>query len=105
MQQRTEPKAAETNAEAEDGSGGVRQLLGLKGAKEATGEEVRRAGELLLPRASASSTPALLLAPPTAPTDGATLIFESPADRKRPWCESRDRVRPYSSSTGRSDSS
>jgi len=39
MQQRTEPKAAETNAEAEDGSGGVRQLLGLKGAKEATGEE------------------------------------------------------------------
>jgi len=30
----TEPKASETNAEAEDGSGGVRQLLGLKGAKE-----------------------------------------------------------------------
>ena len=30
----TEPKAAETNAEAEDGSGGIRQLLGLKGAKE-----------------------------------------------------------------------
>ena len=37
--QTTEPKAAETNAEASDGSGGVRQLLGLKGAKEATGEE------------------------------------------------------------------
>ena len=32
-------KASETNAEAEDGSGGIRQLLGLKGAKEATGEE------------------------------------------------------------------
>ena len=31
----TEPKAAETNAEAEDGSGGIRQLLGLKGASEA----------------------------------------------------------------------
>ena len=31
MQQQTEPKAAETNAEATDGSGGVRQLLGLKG--------------------------------------------------------------------------
>jgi len=28
----TEPKAAETNAEAEDGSAGLRQLLGLKGA-------------------------------------------------------------------------
>ena len=26
-------KASETNAEAEDGSGGLRQLLGLKGAK------------------------------------------------------------------------
>lgn len=39
MQQQTEPKAAETNAEATDGSGGVRQLLGLKGATEATGEE------------------------------------------------------------------
>ena len=37
MQQ--EPVAAETNAEATDGSGGVRQLLGLKGASEATGEE------------------------------------------------------------------
>ena len=35
----TKPIAAETNAEAEDGSGGIRQLLGLKGAKEATGEE------------------------------------------------------------------
>ena len=35
----TEPNAAETNAEATDGSGGVRQLLGLKGATEATGEE------------------------------------------------------------------
>jgi len=35
----TEPKAAETNAEATDGSGGVRQLLGLKGASEATGKE------------------------------------------------------------------
>lgn len=31
----TEPKASETNAEAEDGSGGVRQLLGLKGAANA----------------------------------------------------------------------
>ena len=31
----TEPKAAETNAEAEDGSGGIRQLLGLKGASTA----------------------------------------------------------------------
>jgi len=39
MMQATEPKASETNAEAEDGSSGVRQLLGLKGAKEATGEE------------------------------------------------------------------
>ena len=39
MQQYTEPKASETNAEAEDGSGGIRQLLGLKGAKEASGEE------------------------------------------------------------------
>ena len=28
----TKPIAAETNAEAEDGSGGLRQLLGLKGA-------------------------------------------------------------------------
>lgn len=37
--QGTKPIAAETNAEAEDGSGGIRQLLGLKGAKEATGEE------------------------------------------------------------------
>ncbi|KOO22459.1 chloroplast chlorophyll synthase [Chrysochromulina tobinii] len=37
MQQ--QPVAAETNAEAEDGSGGIRQLLGLKGAKEATGKE------------------------------------------------------------------
>jgi chlorophyll synthase len=37
--QGTKPIAAETNAEAADGSGGVRQLLGLKGAKEATGEE------------------------------------------------------------------
>lgn len=37
MQQ--QPIASETNAEAEDGSGGVRQLLGLKGATEATGEE------------------------------------------------------------------
>ncbi len=35
----TEPRAEETNAEASDGSGGIRQLLGLKGAKEATGEE------------------------------------------------------------------
>ena len=40
MQQGTKPVAAETNAEAEDGSGGIRQLLGLKGAKEATGEEL-----------------------------------------------------------------
>jgi len=31
----TEPKAAETNKEAEDGSGGIRQLLGLKGASAA----------------------------------------------------------------------
>mmetsp|Transcript_9690 Transcript_9690/g.17015 ORF Transcript_9690/g.17015 Transcript_9690/m.17015 type:complete len:444 (-) Transcript_9690:49-1380(-) len=31
----TEPKAAETNKEATDGSGGVRQLLGLKGASQA----------------------------------------------------------------------
>jgi len=37
MQQ--QPIASETNAEAEDGSSGVRQLLGLKGAKEATGQE------------------------------------------------------------------
>ena len=29
----TEPVAAETNKEAEDGSGGVRQLLGLKGRR------------------------------------------------------------------------
>ena len=35
----TDPKAAETNKEAEDGSGGIRQLLGLKGASEVTGEE------------------------------------------------------------------
>ena len=28
----TEPKAKDTNAEATDGSGGIRQLLGLKGA-------------------------------------------------------------------------
>jgi len=33
--QGTEPTAAETNAEASDGSGGVRQLLGLKGASAA----------------------------------------------------------------------
>jgi hypothetical protein len=39
IRMQTEPKAAETNAEAEDGSGGIRQLLGLKGATEATGEE------------------------------------------------------------------
>jgi len=31
----TEPKAAETNAEAADGSGGIRQLIGLKGASAA----------------------------------------------------------------------
>merc|ERR1719502_1684039 len=35
MSEATEPKAAETNAEASDGSGGVRQLLGLKGASAA----------------------------------------------------------------------
>ena len=40
MQTGTEPKASETNAEAEDGSGGIRQLLGLKGAKEADGTEL-----------------------------------------------------------------
>jgi chlorophyll synthase len=33
----TEPKAAETNAEAEDGSSGIRQLLGFKGAGNAEG--------------------------------------------------------------------
>ena len=31
----TDPNAAETNAEAEDGSGGIRQLIGLKGASSA----------------------------------------------------------------------
>jgi len=31
----SEPKAADTNKEAEDGSGGIRQLLGLKGASTA----------------------------------------------------------------------
>jgi hypothetical protein len=33
----TEPKAAETNAEVEDGSSGIRQLLGFKGAGNAEG--------------------------------------------------------------------
>jgi len=39
LMQTSDPRASETNAEAADGSGGVRQLLGLKGATEATGEE------------------------------------------------------------------
>ena len=37
MDENIDPKAAETNAEASDGSAGLRQLLGLKGASSAEG--------------------------------------------------------------------
>ena len=37
MDESKDPKAAETNAEASDGSAGIRQLLGLKGAATAEG--------------------------------------------------------------------
>ena len=37
MDENVDPKAAETNAEASDGSAGLRQLLGLKGASSAEG--------------------------------------------------------------------